>query len=544
MLPLVQMHHMVQPPPNFDPLPTFQQQQDHLHVQQNQLPFPHQQAYTYDHPLSGPPAESPNVPFPDGKIPRSFPIRTSHQQQLHRQRGVANVAEVSHFPDRSEHHLRRKTPNGTIDAGYDGSAVHLASGPPPLKQMILPAAPTAYAANHLRPVTVTDPNLRSRLIPGTKPRVSVPVIHDAAAESVNAYQSWALGLDMSAQPLPGVCSASSHAPGTLQYRFNSPDTSQILGSAALSRPRSTAYNANPFFPAALPTDHATPSFVPGLLQSANPWFPPPQQPSYVGPPSFHTPSPSTYDYRLCQLSNPFLRPSAHFTPPHAYVRNAYGPGFLQPAQFNLEALALESNVGGVIGLESEAEASPCGFREKALAQAHRSYVDLLTYLHHGRKTQQLRPGSALSTMSRMVVYPKPPKQPAATTAPISFYQRDMLASHKPQIKANPSGLFLGPSGSETQLPSRPNIWDGNQPDLRESMFSVTNPPGQLFPSQFGRNSPLANAKSSLEILTHLCEQSGWKWIDGVLLGGCLHYGLEHFEEAMEWFSRIISLDSE
>ncbi|CAI0653463.1 unnamed protein product [Colletotrichum noveboracense] len=76
------------------------------------------------------------------------------------------------------------------------------------------------------------------------------------------------------------------------------------------------------------------------------------------------------------------------------------------------------------------------------------------------------------------------------------------------------------------------------------MFSVTNPPGQLFPSQFGRNSPLANAKSSLEILTHLCEQSGWKWIDGVLLGGCLHYGLEHFEEAMEWFNRIISLDSD
>uniref|UniRef100_L2GIE8 protein O-GlcNAc transferase n=1 Tax=Colletotrichum fructicola (strain Nara gc5) TaxID=1213859 RepID=L2GIE8_COLFN len=76
------------------------------------------------------------------------------------------------------------------------------------------------------------------------------------------------------------------------------------------------------------------------------------------------------------------------------------------------------------------------------------------------------------------------------------------------------------------------------------MFSVTNPPGQLFPSQFGRSSPLANAKSSLEILTHLCEQSGWKWIDGVLLGGCLHYGLEHFEEAMEWFNRIISLDSD
>ncbi|SPN98857.1 uncharacterized protein DNG_01898 [Cephalotrichum gorgonifer] len=41
----------------------------------------------------------------------------------------------------SEHALRRKTPSGTIDAGYDGSPAQLISGPPPFKQVILPAAP-------------------------------------------------------------------------------------------------------------------------------------------------------------------------------------------------------------------------------------------------------------------------------------------------------------------------------------------------------------------------------------------------------------------
>jgi hypothetical protein len=44
------------------------------------------------------------------------------------------------------------------------------------------------------------------------------------------------------------------------------------------------------------------------------------------------------------------------------------------------------------------------------------------------------------------------------------------------------------------------------------------------------------------MLTHLCEQSDWKWIDGMLLGGCLHYGLERYEKSLEWFQRIISLD--
>jgi hypothetical protein len=57
-----------------------------------------------------------------------------------------------------------------------------------------------------------------------------------------------------------------------------------------------------------------------------------------------------------------------------------------------------------------------------------------------------------------------------------------------------------------------------------------------------RTSPTSTARASLEMLNHLCEQSGWKWVDGMLLGGCLHYGLEHYEEALEWFSRILMLD--
>jgi tetratricopeptide (TPR) repeat protein len=62
------------------------------------------------------------------------------------------------------------------------------------------------------------------------------------------------------------------------------------------------------------------------------------------------------------------------------------------------------------------------------------------------------------------------------------------------------------------------------------------------PHASGFSSPILNAKTSLDMLTGLCENSDWKWIDGMLLGGCLHYGLEHYEEALEWFKRIIGLD--
>jgi hypothetical protein len=54
---------------------------------------------------------------------------------------------------------------------------------------------------------------------------------------------------------------------------------------------------------------------------------------------------------------------------------------------------------------------------------------------------------------------------------------------------------------------------------------------------------VANARGSLDILSNLCEQSGWKWTEGLLLGGCLHYGLEQYEEALKWFSRVTVMDS-
>ncbi|TQS37820.1 hypothetical protein Golomagni_01691 [Golovinomyces magnicellulatus] len=54
--------------------------------------------------------------------------------------------------------------------------------------------------------------------------------------------------------------------------------------------------------------------------------------------------------------------------------------------------------------------------------------------------------------------------------------------------------------------------------------------------------PIIYAKKAIEILYCICEQGGWHWIDGMLLGGCIAYGLKEFHEAIHWFFKIISLD--
>ncbi|KAJ0298433.1 hypothetical protein COL516b_009814 [Colletotrichum fioriniae] len=109
------------------------------------------------------------------------------------------------------------------------------------------------------------------------------------------------------------------------------------------------------------------------------------------------------------------------------------------------------------------------------------------------------------------------------------------------LRNTQDSMLFGPLGDKLPLTTQHAGWDGVQ-DFRHVNFPVANTSGSLYPNQTSRGSPFANAKSSLELLTRLCEHSKWKWIDGVLLGGCLHYGLEHFEEALEWFTRITSLE--
>lgn len=455
--------------------------------------------------------------FRDEGPPRqwSVPIRTSLPQS--RSASAVASSPFHRNPPQPEHHLRRKTPNGTIDAGYDGSPTQLFPGPPPLKHMILSVS--SGASSYFPP---------SPFFP-------------SPSSSQGQYGSdWP---DLAkTSPWPYDAGPASHwAPrrvpvaSSLQYQtYQSPGFYQPLV-------RPSEHNVRAFCP---PPGYMNESIGQlGWQPASSPW-------NYMG-----------HGQPLVGSSSQYLLPE-HMQPSFGHVA---GVNDVLPAEYTprtqMGALSMDfaSNGGRATGFAGQPR-----FKEKALSQAHRSYVDLLAYVQTGRKLSNGKSGtvpSGYQTPSKPLVYPKPPQPTLVTPRPLQEIGNMTLKGANGLYDAANNHQLSSAFMSYPGLPHRG--FGNNQPRHahyaeQTTSLAATAPQRNsqrmsydihCFPDPGGRSastgkaSPLANAKSSLEIIDHLCEQSGWKWTEGMLLGGCLHYGLEHYEDALKWFSRIVALDS-
>lgn len=196
------------------------------------------------------------------------------------------------------------------------------------------------------------------------------------------------------------------------------------------------------------------------------------------------------------------------------------------------------------------------FTEKALSQAQEHYVELLSYLQTARKFDQMT-GANSNARSKILVFPRPPKsrkvnygalQDAHGSAGRSNNLLTVTPNNHPQ--ALTSNIEDTLNNNTRQQIGQNAHGEVHQPSTSAMHFGAsptTYPPSSSFdtlgPAAMAKALPVLNARNSLSLLKSLCEQSHWKWVDGILLGGCLLYGLSRFEDAVEWFSRVLALDS-
>ncbi|KAL0465679.1 glycosyl transferase family 41 domain-containing protein [Neurospora intermedia] len=549
---LVQMHHMV--PPSFNHRASFQAQHGHGHgPSHGQDYFTYNQGFSHyqeGHQPGHQQGHQPPSNLHDHHVsnlnvtPRLFPSRST-QPTLHR---ITTTFHRPHGPDHSaEHSLRRKTPRGTIDNGYDGSLTHLASGPPPLKQMALPGPSRLFSGTVDQGLSGSSAssNLQHSVPAGSWP-YPAPLTSGSLASATETL-SLKSG---SVTPLGWGAGPSNMGQG-----FGAADSNLL----ALPIPQFGHHTVSNLQPLLGPGYH-TQSMTPGVYS-----------PAALPQPAVHREGVFPDFRNSFNLGNHYTQTGAvvdsAFVPPNAAIQQClpqvYGPGHAHSLRLPFSAYPLDDGfsrynqahftphatyVGGNnqymnskpgrsfqqgIGEPS----APVHFKDRALHLAHKTYNDLVLYLNHLHRCEPTKPGSG-----HRIAYPRPPR-----TLTFSIPQSSAPSTRPGAIDGHPQ------HSNQNDAASRPLSYTSSHSNLHslylDNLNSHLKPGSQghyyqpkLPKRSFELNSPIGAAKTALDVLSNLCEQSGWKWVDGMLLGGCLHYALERYDQALEWFKRVLSID--
>lgn len=206
------------------------------------------------------------------------------------------------------------------------------------------------------------------------------------------------------------------------------------------------------------------------------------------------------------------------------------------------------------------------FREKVLMWAHRIYGGLLTSIDQTRRNLPNDQGNA-GMQQQSSCHTNPPRRPypswsnsygrnnqscdqnIATQTSLKGVNKALnqpLASIRAP-KSLPSGHVSAPQPSSLNcVPSNQSRrrWQSRDGGSRScSLVAQSSYVPPHLSSDMHATSPSAAAVYAMEMLTRLCQESGLEWTDGMLLTGCLAYGLSDYNKAMKWYLKILQRDA-
>ncbi|KAJ6000419.1 hypothetical protein N7481_000828 [Penicillium waksmanii] len=454
----------------------------------------------------------------------------------------------------AEHALRRKTPNGTLAAGYDGTPGDTTIQPATKHILVSPMDSGQFLSQQagLQPDTwyppVLDQSISTHMNfpPVFKNDGSNPIAAGEVVHNINGT-SWVRPVNYP----PGIDSVLNQSlPLQASQRLIS--ALGQLPQLDLAHMAHTGQMVFTFLTVLQPFEiHASapqllrdpPFFDPRQLKQSSFNQQPIQRESHVDPAlawAQSAPGIPTHDH---MMKTHFPPRHSDQLPYHARVNRPTSGYSTNP--LNNEPIAWKSRASAH---DFQAQAPPATvnveFKEKILSWAHSVYVDLLATIHQARRNS-ISNGGVDGSNQRFLkpsIYPKPPRQPgldfSQSTVP-EITRHNSYPSTQYDLQRQKLGLLanqrMGDALPIIEIPMRRYV----TPDV----FQVQPRPPRFPGTVFNEGSPVASAVSALEMLSHLCMESRWEWIDGMLLGGCLAYGLGDYHKAMRWYSRIIARDA-
>lgn len=578
-----------------------------------------------------------NAPFKVGPAQNaSFKQRIEKPQQYaHPLRSRATLPQqlpvpASYLPitESSEHMLRRKTPNGTLAAGYDGSPVEWTKRSHATKHFLTPSSKKPGHATYTRKSTVDSRNyVASHRDQPLESNVGEhlhlhPYSHDNRGErhadaslmdDTKANHRWGsstlslVGRDSVLDQSPIFHpihdpAGSRQVPTVLQ-----PMWPPCLGPISIQNPRSyEPHRPNGAFGSYRPASLQDSRFQ-GLNAEHRTSYSAQLQPAvnnYGQWLQAHSDSqhPHSSDYSLTSGPLPgrerdeLMSPNSRFD--SSSRRNSFRNGEAaansqfhgweplayrdkpsswkdQGAQmfnenFNNPELAVSGLFAASLSMpqNSVLTENNVQFKEKILVWAHRIYGNLLASVEQTRRNSTNEQNNAGSQLQSRFPSPIPRR-------PYPFWSGGRnLDIQLPNIKARayaPSQVGTKDPDQNSRVPNchGKTLSDGqalpckSSSDHAQSLFNGASchrwhshdeflrfhtlgaQPSYVPPQLTAHhhvNSPSAAAMYALEMLGRLCQESSFEWTDGLLLTGCLAYGLGDYNKAMKWYLKVLQHD--
>ena len=208
------------------------------------------------------------------------------------------------------------------------------------------------------------------------------------------------------------------------------------------------------------------------------------------------------------------------------------------------------------------------FREKVLMWAYRVYGGLLTSIEQTRRNPSNERSTA-GTKYQSSYYTHPPRRPYPSwtnshgrESRFSDLNVAAQASLKDMNEVRdqiPNSVLAGKDSQDGQVPAFQQLsvncaslqsdktrqrWHSHDEGSRYcSLAAQSNYVPPHLSSDVQATSPAAAAAYAMEVLSRLCQESGLEWTDGMLLTGCLAYGLGDYNTAMKWYLKVLQIDT-
>ncbi|RMZ76297.1 hypothetical protein DV737_g4903, partial [Chaetothyriales sp. CBS 132003] len=215
-------------------------------------------------------------------------------------------------------------------------------------------------------------------------------------------------------------------------------------------------------------------------------------------------------------------------------------------------------------LQPGPESDQIAFRDRTFTWANKIYAELLATIQRTSRDTHLTTGSHGKSASKLSIFPKPPKRSGAHFTDSTASSNSEWKTGQPTLKTSGDKMIdLDSSRPQTAIwaPSR------RAPDFEKPgpMMASSTSPAAMLTSQMKANSDYVKTSSSivgqpglvvhqtqnvksaaenaLSTMDLLCEQASAPWVDGMLLAGCLAYGLRLYDKALHWYQSILCQDS-